>query len=64
MHAIGLREGVRSVFGGNLLNDGLWIWLSKEKELLREDLVRTFLGCYISGCISWVDVVKVVTGSM
>jgi hypothetical protein len=43
---------VRSVCGGDLLDDGLWIWLSKEKEWLREDLVRTFLGCYISGCIS------------
>jgi len=32
------------------LNNGRWIWLSKERECLRDDLVHPFLWC----CIFWV----------
>ena len=38
--------------GGDRFNNGRWIWLSKEREWLREDHVLTFLECCISECIS------------
>ena len=52
MCAVGLREGRSAHGGGDRFNNGRWIWLSKEREWLREDHVLTFLECCISECIS------------
>ena len=38
---------------GDPLKDDRRIWLSKERERRRVNLVLTFLGWCISGCIYW-----------
>lgn len=49
----GRREGRAVQQGANPMKDDRWIWLNKEREWMRDDLMRTFLRWCMSGCMQW-----------